>query len=683
MKTYRSKWFLTRKEFWTILVALCFAFGWVGTLLVPPYVFNIAHAATAPPPASNDNNVEWYGLFSDQTALFMDPVEPTATQAVSVRLRTFRGDITSANIKYFDEADGQFYWVPMSWVANDVTGVFDYWQGTIPASPSRKWYRFQVNDGTDTVWLNAQGITRHEPTKGDFWIVPGFKTPDWAKHAIFYQIFPDRFRDGDSTNNVKDGEWIHEGHPTWARAWNDLPEQPARSRDFFGGDIIGIHEKLAPYLQQRLGINAIYLNPIFQSLANHKYNTRNYWLVPPHLGTNTAFQDLMADARSTDNFPGDYQVRVVLDGVFNHSGDVHQWFDRHNLYPTLGAFESQDSRWFSFYTFRDWPDDYVAWWDFPSMPKLDYRSTALRDYIYRRSDSVAQYWLRSPYYVDGWRLDAPKYLGMDGTNAGNHDIWREFRSYVRGVNSDALIVGEYWDVPTAWLGGDQWDSAQNINGFTNAVSRWIAGRDIGGRYAPIDTATFDSWIRGTLGDNPWPATVTMWNALSNHDISRFLYRAGGDIWRLKLGAIFQMTFVGAPKIYYGDEIGLTGGPDPDNRRTFNWDESTWNTAIFDLHRRLISIRNTFPALRTGSFMPLVVDNTNRIYAFGRWDANNQIAVALNAQPFKQTVTIPVWQLSVPNEAVMVDQLSGTSHTVINGTVTATFDGHYGVILVRQ
>ena len=667
-----KRW-LGRKSFLVVLVALLLVLGWGGTAL----------AVTTPPPASNDNNVMWDGLFSDQTALYMSPVEPTATQAVTVKLRTFKGDITSANIRYHDEADGLFRWISMVWVANDVTNVFDFWQGTIPASASRKWYRFQINDGTATAWLNAHGITSTEPTRGDFWIVPGFRTPDWAKNAIFYQIFPDRFRDGDSTNNVKDGEWVYEGFPTWARAWSDLPENPGRGRDFFGGDIIGVRERLAPYLQQRLGINAIYFNPIFQSPSNHRYDTRNYWLVAPHLGGNTAFENLMADARSTTNFSGDYRVRVALDGVFNHSGCWNRWFDKHNLYTTLGAFESQTSQWYPYYTFRVWPHNYVAWYGVQTLPKLNYRSTALRDDIYRRSDSVAKFWLQTPFFADGWRLDAPQYLGMDGTDTGNHDIWREFRSHVKGVNSDALITGEFWRVPTSWLGGDQWDTAENMNGFTIPVSRWITGKDVMGASAPIDTATFDSWIRGALGDNPWPATAAMWNALSTHDTPRFLHRADGDIWRLKLGAIFQMTFVGAPKIYYGDEIGLTGAKDPDCRRTFNWNEATWNTAVFDLHRRLISIRNSFPALRTGSFRQLVVDNANRIYAFGRWNANSQIAVALNAQPFRQTVTIPVWQMSVPNGAVMVDQLSGTRYTVVNGAVTATFDGHYGVILVRQ
>jgi len=391
----------------------------------------------------------------------------------------------------------------------------------------------------------------------------------------------------------------------------------------------------------------------------------------------------MTDARSTANFTGDYQVRVVLDGVFNHSGSWNRWFDREGLYSTFGAFESQTSQWSPYYTFRVWPHDYATFHGVRTLPKLNYRSNALRDDVYRRADSVAQFWLRTPFFVDGWRLDAPMYTGMDGTDLGNHDIWREFRSHVKGVNSDALIVGEYWGAATRWLEGDQWDSAQNKHGFTTPVSRWITGMGVMGDHAPIDTATFDRWIREALGNNPWPATVTMWNALSNHDIPRFLHRAGGDHWRLKLATIFQMTFVGAPKIYYGDEIGMTGGRDPDNRRTFNWEESTWNTAVFDLHRSLISIRNSLPALRTGSFRSMVIDNANRIYAFGRWDAANQIAVALNAQPFRQTVTIPVWQLSVPNGTVMRDRLSGTNHTVVNGTVTVTVDGHYGAILVRQ
>ena len=586
-------------------------------------------------------------------------------------------------IKYFDEADGLFRWVPMSWESNDVTGVFDFWRGTIPASASRKWYRFQINDGMATAWLNAHGITSAEPTRGDFWVVPGFRTPNWAKNAVFYQIFPDRFRDGNPANNITSGQWIYEGFPTWARAWNELPEQPGRSRDFFGGDLIGVRERLAPYLQQRLGINAIYFNPITQSPSNHKYDVRNYWLVAPQLGSNIDFQNLMTDARSTANFTGDYQVRVVLDGVFNHSGSWNRWFDREGLYSTFGAFESQTSQWSPYYTFRVWPHDYATFHGVRTLPKLNYRSNALRDDVYRRADSVAQFWLRTPFFVDGWRLDAPMYTGMDGTDLGNHDIWREFRSHVKGVNSDALIVGEYWGAATRWLEGDQWDSAQNKHGFTTPVSRWITGMGVMGDHAPIDTATFDRWIREALGNNPWPATVTMWNALSNHDIPRFLHRAGGDHWRLKLATIFQMTFVGAPKIYYGDEIGMTGGRDPDNRRTFNWEESTWNTAVFDLHRSLISIRNSLPALRTGSFRSMVIDNANRIYAFGRWDAANQIAVALNAQPFRQTVTIPVWQLSVPNGTVMRDRLSGTNHTVVNGTVTVTVDGHYGAILVRQ
>ncbi|GFP21849.1 alpha-glucosidase [Candidatus Hakubella thermalkaliphila] len=659
-----KRW-LGRKSFLAVLVGLLLVLGWADTALA----------------ATNDNNVEWFGLFSDQTALYMSPVEPTATQPVTVRVRTFRGDITSANIKYFDQADGRFHWVPMRWVANDVTGVFDFWQGTIPASASRKWYRFQINDGLATAWLNAQGITATEPTRGDFWVVPGFQTPDWVKNGIFYQIFPDRFRDGNPTNNVRDGQWVYEGFPTWARAWNDLPEQPPRGRDFFGGDIIGIRDKLAPYLQQQLGITGIYLTPIFHSPSNHKYDTRNYWLVDPHFGSNADLQNLMANAHSTNNFIGDYRVGVVLDGVFNHSGCWNRWFDKHRLYPTDGAFESRASQWFPYYTFRVWPHDYVAWWGFPTLPKLNYRSSALRDDIYRSASSVAKTWLSSPFFIDGWRLDVANEVGMDGTNTGNHDIWREFRSHVKGVNRNALIVGEYWHVPTSWLGGDQWDSAQNINGFTTPVSRWITGRDLSDRAAAIDTATFDAWIRGTLGDNPWPATAAMWNALSNHDISRFLHRAGGDIGRLRQAAIFQMTFVGAPKIYYGDEIGLTGGPDPDNRRTFNWDSRTWNTEIFNLYRRLISIRRAFPALRTGSFRPLVVDNRG-IYAFGRWDATNQIAVALNNTTGALSVSIPVWQMSVPNGAVMVDELSGTSYTVVNGAVTATLGGRNGVILRR-
>ncbi|WP_329741990.1 glycoside hydrolase family 13 protein [Dyella sp. A6] len=637
--------------------------------------------------ASNDNNVEWNGLFADQGPLYDNHPEPTATQAVTLTLRTFKNDITSANIKYYDSADGQFHWVAMHWVSNDPTGVFDYWQGTIPASSSEKYYRFQINDGTATAWLNAAGITSSEPSAGDFFIIPGFKTPDWMKNGVVYQIFPDRFYDGDTSNDVTNGQFTYAGCATEQHAWGSsvfANVNGCNSEVFFGGDLQGVIDKLG-YIKNTLGADIIYLNPIFESPTNHKYDTEDYYTVDPAFGTNALLQTLISDIHSTSNGPEGY---LILDGVFNHTGDTNQWFDKYNWWSTNGAYESQSSPWYSYYTFQQWPDSYSTFFGIGSMPKLDYGTTgsAVREQIYGSSTSVMQTYLKSPYGIDGWRLDAAQYLDADGNNgsdATNHQIMQEMRSAVLSVNPNAEILGEYWGDASAWLDdGTEWDGAMNYNGFLQPVSEWICGEDESGNSASIPASQFDSWLHGTRADLPVSVQETMTNELGTHDTPRFATRCGGDIWKTYLGLIFQMTYIGTPTIYYGDEYGMQGGADPDNRRTFDWSQATTTDAAVALTQKLIAIRKAYPALRTGSFMTLLTDDTNHLYAFGRFDATNRIAVALNNDSVSHTITVPVWQLSMLNGSTVTDLLSGNTYTVTNGNVTVTVDGHYGAILAQ-
>lgn len=318
--------------------------------------------------AAKDNNVEWDGLFSDQGPLYMIPTEPTSSSPVVLRLRVFRDDITSANIKYWDSADNAFHWIPLEWQTTDPTGVFDIWRGTVPASSSTKYYRFQINDGAATAWLNAGGISASEPQSGDFWIVPGFHTPDWAKNAIYYQIFPDRFNNGDLTNdlafkssapvtpdasgNCPTGSYLYFTHCAYQHTqWSDAPENPGFGEDFFGGDLAGIIAKIDPYLKTTLGVTALYLNPIFQSPSNHKYDTQDYTQVDPHFGTNGDLQNLINTAHNGST----QRISVLLDGVFNHTSTFHQWFDQEHLYLTDGAAESRSSIWADRYVFLTWP----------------------------------------------------------------------------------------------------------------------------------------------------------------------------------------------------------------------------------------------------------------------------------------------------------------------------------------
>ena len=639
---------------------------------------------------THDGSVEWKYLFSDQGTMYDSTPEPTATSPVTLTLRTCKGDITGAQIKYYDTADNSFHRIAMHWLSNDPTGTFDYWQGTVPASGSAKYYRFRISDGSATAWLNAAGITSSEPSFGDFFIIPGFETPDWMKNGVMYQIFPDRFYDGDTSNDIRDGQYTYGGCATEQHAWGT--SVLARTRDcnsevFFGGDLAGIDRKLS-YVKRTLGADIIYLNPIFRSPTNHKYDTQNYYQVDPAFGTAATLRHLIADIHGTSKGPPGY---IILDGVFNHSGDSNCWFGKHT-YGSIscsarGAYQSQSSPYYSYYTFRSWPGSYSMFaGNVPSMPKLDYGASGsvVREQIYGGRASVVQTYLRAPYHIDGWRLDVAQGLdagGKDGSDGTNHQIMRELRSAVLSVNPDAEILGEYWGDASPWLDdGKEWDGAMNYNGFTQPVSEWICGEDEQGKRVSINESMLDRWLHASRAELPVDVQETMTNELGTHDTPRFATRCGGDIRTTYLGLIFQFTYVGTPAIYYGDEYGMQGGPDPDDRRTFDWSRANAGNAAVSLTHDLASIRDRYPALRTGSYMTLLLDDALHVYAFGRFDAAHRIAVVLNNASNTQTVTLPAYQLSMANGSRVTDLLTGDTYQVIHGNLTVSVRGRYGAIL---
>ena len=635
--------------------------------------------------ASTINTAE---LFSDQGSMYDSNIEPSATDPVTVTLRTGHGNVTSANIKYYDTADGSFHYVPMKIASTDPTGRFDYWQGTIPASASEKYYRFEIGNGSQTLWYNADGVSAIEPSSGDFFVIPGFKTPDWMKNGVMYEIFVDRFFDGNPANDVTSGQYTYAGCATEQHAWGTsvYASVPGCNAEvFFGGDLAGIDQKLS-YIKQTLGADILYLTPIFEAPSNHKYDTADYYKVDPAFGTASDLETLIQDVHSSANGPAGY---LILDGVFNHTGDSNCWFGR-ETYGTFtcsvtGAYQSQSSPYYSWYTFQSWPDQYSTFANaVPTMPKLNYGSSAVREQIYAGANSVVQTYLKAPYGIDGWRLDSAQMLdagGNGGSDATNHQIMEELRTAVLSVNPSAEILGEYWGDPAPWLdNGNQWDGAMNYNGFTDPLSEWLCGVDESGKSASIDVTQFDSWLRGARADLPVNAQETMTNELGTHDTPRFTTRCGDSLAKTELAMILQFTYVGTPTIYYGDEYGMQGENDPDDRRTFDWSQATLSDPPVALAHKLIAIRDTYPALRTGSFMTLIADDTDDVYAYGRFDADNRIAVVLNADASAHSVTVPVWQLSMTDGSAVTDLLSGTAYTVDNGNVTVTLPADSGAIL---
>ncbi len=642
-----------------------------------------AGAASAPPV------IDTTALFSDQGSMFDSATEPSSTQSVTVMLRTGHGNVTAADVKYFDSADGNFHYLPMTLTSADPTGAYDYWSATIPASDSEKYYRFEVMNGGETVWYNASGVSLTEPSAGDFFVIPGFKTPDWMKNGVMYEIFVDRFYDGNVANDVTNDQYTYAGCATEQHAWGTsvyAAVNGCNSEVFFGGDLAGIDQKLS-YIKTTLGADILYLTPIFESPTNHKYDTADYYTVDPAFGTASDLESLIQDVHSAGNGPAGY---LILDGVFNHTGDTNCWFGK-QLYGTLtcsypGAYQSQSSPYYGYYTFQSWPNTYSSFLGFGTMPKLDYGATgsAVRQQVYGSANSVVQTYLWAPYAIDGWRLDSAQYIdasGNDGSDATNHQIMQELRAAVKAINPNAEILGEYWGDAAPWLDdGLEWDGAMNYNGFTEPVSEWICGQDESGNSASLDVTQFDAWLHGTRADLPVDVQETMTNELGTHDTPRFATRCGADPGKTELALIFQFTYVGTPAIYYGDEYGMQGGADPDDRRTFDWTQATTANAGVALTQKLIAIRRQYAALRTGSFITLLTDDANRIYAFGRFDASHRIAVVLNDGAAAQTVTVPASKLSMVDGSTVTDLLTGNTYAVNGGNVTLTVAAEYGAVL---
>ena len=431
--------------------------------------------------------------------------------------------------------------------------------------------------------------------------------PDWVKDAIFYQIFPDRFARSDAVRK-----------PGNLEAWDTPPTRFG----FKGGDLLGVAEHLDHL--EHLGITAIYFNPIFQSAANHRYHTHDYYRVDPILGGNDAFRQLLDEAHARS-------IRVVLDGVFNHASRGFYQFQQ-----TLeNGIDSPYLDWFHFDLERldagsklaAYPGEtrassfarrgrtmeelgYRAWFQLPALPKFNTDTEAVRTFIF----DVAQHWIE--FGADGWRLDVPSEIDDDS-------FWREFRQGVKGTNPEAYLVGEIWGRADPWLQGDQFDGVMNYV-FNRASLGFFGGQSLDIRQRPggyplqrLTATEFADTIDELLERYPQDVTQAQFNLLSSHDMPRFLTLVRGDRTALKLATLFQMTFPGAPSIYYGDETGMEGGPDPDCRRSFLWDEDVWDHDLLDHFRRAVTLRRETPVLRRGSYVRLVADDAHRVYAFGR------------------------------------------------------------------
>lgn len=461
------------------------------------------------------------------------------------------------------------------------------------------------------------------------------QTPAWVKDAIFYQIFPDRFA---RSNRVQKANNLQE----WGA--------PPTAHGYQGGDLLGVAEHLDHLAD--LGITAIYFNPIFQSGSNHRYHTHDYHQVDPMLGGNAALRELL-DAAHARN------IRVVLDGVFNHAS--RGFFQFHDLLEN-GA----ESAYLDWFTVLDWPlrpyggkqPNYAAWWNNAALPKFNTNTPAVREFIF----DVARHWIE--FGVDGWRLDVP-------TEIDDDEFWREFRRVVRAANSEAYIVGEIWGPAQRWLMGDQYDAVMNY-GISRAALG-LFGRESfdreyrpgGFKLVPLGARAFAHEVQRMMEVYPWDIVQAQFNLLDSHDTARFINQAKGDWQTLRQSLLFLMTIPGAPCLYYGTEIGMTGGPDPDCRRAFPWhDRAAWNLDLLEFTKRAIRLRREHPALRRGKYAAVYAHED--LLAFARRAEDESALVLFNAGPQARTITLDVDE--VLPDGTLTDVWGGLQARVSKGTM---------------
>ena len=586
---------------------------------------------------------------------------PCGTEVSFAVFCTDEENIVSGALHVTEEFAGREQTVPLTLSGGAWRCVY-----AAPRRPELAWYRFSLRRRSgETVTLAQRQLTVYEERGA---------APDWFGRGVSYQIFPDRFcrsRLPDAAGLVGD-RTVHEN-------WQDTPEYrpdergEIRNRDFFGGDLAGIISKL-DYLKS-LGVTTLYLNPIFEAASNHRYNTADYMAIDPMLGTAEDFRALCREAHARG-------MRVLLDGVFNHTGSASRYFNADGFYPELGAAQSKDSPYYNWYHFTHWPDSYDAWWGIKTLPAVEENQASYRDFIIRSEDSVVRHWLRCG--ADGWRLDVADELP--------DDFIAELRQAMDAEKPDCLLLGEVWedgsnkiayDRRRKYLLGRETHGLMNYP-FRTAALDWLCGGD---------AAAFRESMEQLRENYPSPAFYSAMNFLSTHDTPRILTLLGGEPTpadkaeraaarlspagrelarrRLMLGALLLYTFPGSPTVYYGDEAGMEGYEDPLNRRAFPWGAE--DEELLRWYRKLGQLRGGRPSLQRGDICYLYADGSG-LALRRQWDGEVTTA-AMNSGKEPLTMT-----LSWPHP-IATDAMTGQQFLADHGAVRLTLPPVSGVLLV--
>ncbi|MGN0247942.1 MAG: glycoside hydrolase family 13 protein [Lachnospiraceae bacterium] len=631
-------------------------------------------------------------LFSDMSSEFVCPPDPNPYSIVTIKFRAAKNNIDKVYFVCKNEKH-----LMMKYKSDD---LFDWYEYELELDDEKVSYYFEVSAGKLTCVYDFRGVVKNVEEYYKLVIVPGHHVPRWAKGAVMYQIYVDRFYNGDPSNDVLTDEYNYIGeHVTRVEDWNKYPATMG-VREFYGGDLQGVMDKM-DYLQD-LGIDVIYFNPLFVSPSNHKYDIQDYDYIDPHFGkivndTGNLLEPWQKDNKDAtryinriankENLEASNELfakvveeahkrgmKVILDGVFNHCGSFNKWLDRERIYENFegyekGAYISADSPYrdyFHFYEQNRWPYNptYDGWWGHDTLPKLNYEgSRQLYDYILY----IGKKWVSPPYNADGWRLDVAADLGH--SPEFNHQFWKDFHKAVRESNPEAIVLAEHYGSPREWIENGEWDTVMNYDAFMEPITWFLTGmqkhsddyrEDL---YGNADSFWSAMHYHGAAfsGDS---FHIAM-NELSNHDHSRFLTRTNKRVGRvntmgpeaanegvnkavMREAVTIQMTWAGAPTIYYGDEAGVCGFTDPDNRRTYPWGNEDHD--LIEFHKAMIRIHKESDAFKFGSLKYLVGDYN--LLGFVRFYDRDHYITLVNNNDYELDREYSVWESGIPRECEM-------------------------------